>query len=101
MIFLFLELESVVSTFHSNSIYVMLLKYPSDVAKSQFHSLVNLLKSTSRRRVGSDKAKKILNLAHNSVGVYASTKVLELCHTINLIQILEPVNLFLILLDSL
>ena len=35
---LFPELESAVSTIHLNSIYAMLLKYPSakDVAKSQF-----------------------------------------------------------------
>ena len=52
---LFPELESFVSTVHSNSIYAMLLKYPSakDVAKSQFHSLVNLLESSSRARFGS------------------------------------------------
>ena len=50
---LFPELESVVSNLHSNSIYAMLIKYPSakEVAKSQFHSLVNLLESTSRGRV--------------------------------------------------
>ncbi len=88
---LFPELESVVSTLHSNSIYAMLLKYPSakDVAKSQFHSLVNLLESTSRGKIGSDKAKEIRNLARKSVGVYVSAKVLELRHTIKLIQILD------------
>ena len=88
---LFPELESVVSTLHSNSIYVMLLKYPSakDVAKSQFHSLINLLESSSRGRIGSDKAKEIRNLARKSVGVYVSAKVLELRHTIKLIQILD------------
>ena len=49
---LFPELESAVSTVHSNSIYAMLLKYPSskDVAKSQLHSLINLLESSSRTR---------------------------------------------------
>ena len=69
----------------------MLLKYPSakDVAKSQFHSLVNLLESTSRGKIGSDKAKEIRNLARKSVGVYVSAKVLELHHTIKLIQILD------------
>ena len=88
---LFPELESVVSALHSNSIYAMLLKYPSakDVAKSQFTSLVNLLQSTSRGKIGSDKAKEIRNLARKSVGVYVSAKVLELRHTIKLIQILD------------
>ncbi|MBR2774229.1 MAG: IS110 family transposase [Selenomonadaceae bacterium] len=88
---LFPELESAVSTVHSNSIYAMLLKYPSakDVAKSQFHSLVNLLESTSRGKIDKDKAKEIRNLARKSVGVYVSTKVLELRHTIKLIQILD------------
>ena len=88
---LFPELESVVSSLHSNSIYAMLLKYPSakDVAKSQFHSLLNLLQSSSRGKIGSDKAKEIRNLAHKSVGVYVCAKVLELRHTIKLIQILD------------
>ena len=69
----------------------MLLKYPSakDVAKSQFHSLVNLLESTSRGKIDKDKAKEIRNLARKSVGVYVSAKVLELRHTIKLIQILD------------
>ena len=69
----------------------MLLKYPNakDIAKSQFHSLVNLLKSTSRGKNGSDKAKEIRNLARKSVGVYVSAKILELRHTIKLIQILD------------
>ena len=51
--------------------------------------LVNLLESTSRGRIGSDKAKEIRNLARKSVGIYISAKVLELRHTIKLIQILD------------
>ena len=88
---LFPELESALSTLHSDSIYAMLLKYPSakDVAKSQLHSLVNLLESTSRGKIGSDKAKEIRSLAKKSVGVYVAAKVLELRHTIKLIQILD------------
>lgn len=88
---LFPELESVVSSLHSSSVYAMLLKYPSakDVAKSQLHSLINLLESTSRGRIGADKAKIIRSLAKKSVGIYVSAKVLELRHTIKLIQILD------------
>ena len=88
---LFPELESVVSTLHSNSIYAMLLKYPSakDVAKSQFHSLVNLLESSSNGRIDKEKAKEIRNLARKSVGIYVCAKVLELRHTIKLIHILD------------
>ena len=88
---LFPELESAVSTLHTTSIYAMLLKYPSakDIAKSQLHSLVNLLESSSRGKIGNDKAKEIRNLARKSVGVYVSAKVLELRHTIKLIQILD------------
>ena len=69
----------------------MLLKYPSakDIAKSQLHSLVNLLESSSRARFGSDNAKEIRNLARKSVGIYISAKVIELRHTIKLIQILD------------
>ena len=88
---LFPELESVVSTLHSNSIYAMLLKYPStkDVVKSQFHSLLNLLESTSRGKIDKDEAKEIRNLARKPVGVYVCAKVLEIRHTIKLIQILD------------
>lgn len=88
---LFPELESAVSTIHLNSIYAMFLKYPSakDVAKAQFHSLVNLLVSTSHGRIGIDKAKEIRSWARKSVGVYVCAKVLELQHTIKLIQILN------------
>jgi len=70
---------------------VILLKYPSakDVAKSQLHSLTNLLESTSRGKIDGDKAKLIRNLAKKSVGIYVSTKVLELRHTVKLIQILD------------
>ncbi len=83
--------NSVIQLFNSDSIYAMLLKYPSakDVAKSQFHSRVNLLVSTSRGKIGSDKAKEIRSLAKKSVGVYVAAKVLELHHTIKLIQILD------------
>ena len=69
----------------------MLMKYPSakNVAKSQFHSLINLLESTSHGKIDKDKAKEIRNLARKSVGVYVSAKILELRHTIKLIQILD------------
>ena len=88
---LFPELESVVSSLHSSSVYAMLMKYPSakDVAKSQLHSLTNLLESTSRGRIGADKAKLIRSLAKKSVGIYVFAKVLELRHTIKLVQILD------------
>ncbi|MBR4382723.1 MAG: IS110 family transposase [Selenomonadaceae bacterium] len=68
---LFPELKFAVSSLHSLSIYAMLLKYPSakDVAKSQLHSLTNLLESTSRGKIGSDKAKFFLNPAKKSVGI--------------------------------
>ena len=80
---LFPELESAVSSLHSSSVYAMMLKYPSakDVAKSHLHSLTNLLESTSRGRIGADKAKLIRSLAKKSVGIYVSAKVLELRHT--------------------
>ena len=88
---LFPELESVVSSLHSSFVYAMLLKYPSakEVAKTQLHSLTNLLESTSRGRIGVDKAKLIRSLAKKSVGIYVSAKVLELRYTIKLIQILD------------
>ena len=69
----------------------MLLKYPSakDIAKSTFSKLANLLEVTSKGKFDRQKAKEIRNLARKSVGVYVCAKVLELQHTIKLIQILN------------
>ena len=47
------------------------------------------MESTSRGKFDKDKAKEIRNLARKSVGVYVCAKVLELHHTIKLIQILD------------
>ena len=88
---LFPELESTVSTIHLNSIYSMLLKYPSakDIAKSTFSKLANLLEVTSKGKFDREKAKEIRNLARKSVGVYVAAKAIELRQTIELIQVLD------------
>lgn len=88
---LFPELESAVSTIHLNSVYAMLLKYPSakDIAKSRFSSLANLLEVASKGKIDREKAREIRNLARISVGTYIAAKTLELKQTINLIQVLE------------
>ena len=88
---LFPELESAVSTLHLNSIYEMLLKYPSakDIAKSTFSKLANLLEVSSKGRIDREKAKEIRNLARKSVGVYIAAKAMELRQTIELIQVLD------------
>ena len=88
---LFPELESAVSTLHLNSVYSMLLKYPSakDIAKSSFSKLANLLEVSSKGKIDREKAKEIRNLARKSVGVYISAKAMELRQTIELIQVLD------------
>ena len=88
---LFPELESAVSTLHLNSIYSMLLKYPSakDIAKSTFSKLANLLEVSSKGKIDREKAKEIRNLARKSVGVYIAAKAMELRQTIELIQVLD------------
>ena len=88
---LFPELESAVSTIHLNSIYSMLLKYPSakDIAKSTFSKLANLLEVTSKGKFDREKAKEIRNLARKSIGVYIAAKAMELRQTIELIQVLD------------
>ena len=88
---LFPELESAVSTIHLNSIYSMLLKYPSakDIAKSTFSKLANLLEVTSKGKFDREKAKEIRNLARKSVGIYIPAKAMELRQTIELIQVLD------------
>ena len=88
---LFPELESAVSTLHLNSIYSMLLKYPSakDIAKSTFSKFANLLEVSSKGRIDREKAKEIRNLARKSVGVYIAAKAMQLRQTIELIQVLD------------
>lgn len=69
----------------------MLLKYPStkDIAKSRFDSFAHLIGPFSNGRFDKIKAKEIRNLARKSIGVYISSKALELRHTIKIIQILD------------
>ncbi|MBR6012278.1 MAG: hypothetical protein IK062_00670 [Selenomonadaceae bacterium] len=69
----------------------MLLKYPGakDIAKSRFDKFANLIESTSNGKLDKMKAKEICNLARKSVGVYVSSKTMELKHTIKLIQNLD------------
>ena len=88
---LFPELEKIVSSLHSVSVYALLSEFPgaSYVANSHLTHLTNLLKKASRGRYGRDMALTIREAARNSVGISSISKSLELRHTIHLINVMN------------
>lgn len=88
---LFPEIEKLVSTIHSTSVYTLLAAYPSAqlVASVRLAKLTNLLSKASRGRYQKDAAIRIKNAATSSVGIHIPAKVLELKHTIANIQIMD------------
>ena len=85
---LFPELENLFPTLHTASSYALLSELPSAKHVSEAHLtyLTNLLYKASKGRYKRDKAIQIRDVARNSIGTYMSAKVLELKHTIKLIQ---------------
>ncbi len=88
---LFPELEKLVSSIHSVTVYALLNEFPSakHIAESHLTKLTNLLTSVSRGRYGKDKAIFIRNTAKNSIGTFMPAKAMELKHTIQLIRIFD------------
>ena len=88
---LFPELEKLVSTVHTKTIYALLSEFPSakHIAEAHLTRLSNLLDHASRGRFKKEKAIVIRETAKNSVAVYISAKALELKHTIKLISELD------------
>lgn len=85
---LFPELEKLVSSLHINTVYELLLEFPSahHIASSNLKHLTALLSVASNRHFGRDKANEIREAARRSVSSYLPAKSLELKHTIKLIH---------------
>ena len=85
---LFPELEKLVSTIHSASVYALLCEFPgaSLIANANITRLSNLLIKASKGRHTKDFALAVKEAAINSIGSSMPAKSLELKHTIKLIQ---------------
>ena len=85
---LFPELEKLVPTLHTASVYALLSEFPSAHAIASVHltRLTNLLSESSHGRYGKDTAVIFREAARNSIGSDMPAKSLELKHTIKLIQ---------------
>ena len=85
---LFPELEKLVSTIHSASVYALLCEFPcaSLIANANITRLSNLLIKASKGRHTKDFALTVKEAAINSIGSSMPAKALELKHTIKLIQ---------------
>ena len=85
---LFPELEKLVSSVHTASVYKLLEQYPgaSYIACTHLTKLTNLLSEASKGRFDKNDAVTIRNAAKDSIGSLMPTKSLELKHTIKLIN---------------
>lgn len=88
---LFPELENLVSSLHTASVYALLEELPGarQIAEAHLTHLKTLLSDASRGRYGRDVAVAIRDAARNSVGSRMPAKSLELQHTIRLIRELD------------
>ena len=88
---LFPELEKLVSSLHTASVYALLSEYPGahQIADSHLTHLKTLLGNASKGRYGRDKAIEIREAARRSIGSKMPAKSLELRHTIRLIHELD------------
>lgn len=85
---LFPELEKLVSTLHTKTVYALLSEFPGahQVASANLKHLTSLLVTASKGRFGREKANEIREAARRSIGTYLPAKSLELKHTIKLIR---------------
>ena len=88
---LFPELENLVSTLHTASVYAMLSEFPGakQIAEAHLTHFKTLLSEASKGRYNRDKAVKIRDAARTSIGSVMPAKSLELQHTIRLIHELD------------
>ena len=88
---LFPELEKLVSSIHSKSVYALLSEFPSahHIAKAHLTRLTNLLHKASNGRYDRETAICFRDAARNSIGSSFPAKSLELKHTIKLIAELD------------
>ena len=88
---LFPELEKLVSSLHTASVYTLLAEFPSAhlVASANLTKLTKLLSDSSKGRYGKDTALTFRNATRTSIGSNMPAKSLELKHTIKLIRELD------------
>ena len=88
---LFPELESLVSSLHTASVYALLSEFPSakQIADAHLTHLKTILSGASNGRFGRQKALEIRDAARRSIGSAMPAKSLELRHTIRLIHELD------------
>ena len=88
---LFPELEKLVSTIHSTSVYSLLAEFPGtqQIADAHLTRLKALLADASHGHYGRDMAVKLRDAARCSIGSRMPAKSLELQHTIRLIRELD------------
>lgn len=87
---LFPELESLVASLHTPTVYALLEEFPgaSYIADANLTHLKKVLSDASRGRFGRDKAIEIRETARNSIGGIYPAKSMELKHTIKMIRIM-------------
>ena len=88
---LFPELEKLVTTLHSASVYALLEEFPGakQIAEAHLTRLKSLLENASKGRYKRDMAVAVRDAARNSIGSKMPAKSLELQHTLRLIQELD------------
>ena len=88
---LFPELESLVSSLHTASVYALLSEFPGakQIADAHLTHLKTVLSGASNGRFGRQKALEIRDTARRSIGSAMPAKSLELRHTIRLIHELD------------
>ena len=88
---LFPELEKLVTTLHTASVYTLLEEFPGakQIAAAHLTRLKSLLENASKGRYKRDMAIAVRDAARNSIGSRMPAKSLELQHTIRLIRELD------------
>ena len=88
---LFPELEKLVPSLHTASVYALLSEFPdaSAIASAHLTRLTHLLTTASKGRYEKNTAIRFRDAARNSIGSRMPAKSLELKHTIRLIQELD------------
>ena len=87
----FPELSNEICSVHQKSSYALLLEYPTvkDISKAHLTKLTNILSKSSKGHYTKEKAKRIKEIAANSIGTSEWSIGFELQQTIRLIQNLQ------------
>lgn len=84
----FPELSGMFSSLHLNSVYALLLKFPTtnDLSKANLKTLTSILEKHSKGKFKREKAIEVRNLAKISIGSNHKSLGLELQQTIRLVE---------------